>query len=294
MACKWLGQFSLPYASWLACPDHPRQRNTEKHARAAARKHLKESTPVHHLVKAVRVKGGSMYKLDGHTRTFLWETGGLDKPDMLQVNLLECDTLEEFLDAYYMEDAAAAAKTNSDTMLGVANAMGLHLTSGPLKDGNYKTALCMAIGCSTVDLDHAGLADALKDWEPELRMFDSLNFAANTINGGVKAAILLTLRRYGGVRKHGYCIQDFWLGVRNKQGHRDGKEMDGVQAAYEILLQTRAKGAKANWQAWTEIVGQLLTCAKAYMEGRSLQYVKAYKDKDDFRKRIPGWNSWVV
>ena len=58
---------------WIKVKDCPTQRNTEIHAKSARKKNLKESSITHSQVSAAQVKTkGNMYKLDGHTRAYLW------------------------------------------------------------------------------------------------------------------------------------------------------------------------------------------------------------------------------
>ena len=65
---------------WVNVPDNPRQRDTVRHANKAKRKHLKEADEAHGIVFAAMLDGEITWKLDGHTRAYLWDTGELELP----------------------------------------------------------------------------------------------------------------------------------------------------------------------------------------------------------------------
>ena len=75
-------QQQISVDQWGKFLDNPRQRDTERHAKAAAQKHLKEYNQVHAQVAAGVLPDGTIYKLDGHTRS-VQTLGQPPRPDVV-------------------------------------------------------------------------------------------------------------------------------------------------------------------------------------------------------------------
>ena len=103
---------SLAVEDWIALPDHPHHRNTVRHASAAHLGQAKRATGalaslLAHVVAACWE--GAYYKVDGHTRSYLWERGELPRPDGLHVTIYRVASRAE-LDALYEVSIAAFAE----------------------------------------------------------------------------------------------------------------------------------------------------------------------------------------
>ena len=248
---------SMSYQEWVALPDHPRQRNTEMHARRARRSHLKKDDPVHQDVLALQGPDGVLYKLDGHTRTFLWESGHLKKPKTLRVNLRIADSLQSFMDAYYKVDTGGAGKSSAQNLYGMCQERGLQFQSTKLRNGYFTSALDVAWGSRTRQMENATFAHKLDDWKEELLLADSCGIR-NKDKNGVVAAMLLSFRRYGDV------VKPFWEGYIQDRGMKFGKEKDAVEAAAEAVRNSEVLGS----QSLLDLVERLLSCVVAWKEGR--------------------------
>jgi hypothetical protein len=245
----------MPYAEWAGLPDHPRQRPTEKRLKKVRRKHL-ASDHISHGVTAAVEFGGVTYKVDGHTRTSLWEEGKLTPPATLWVAKYVVKSPQEFLDLYYVFDSREAGKDAGELILGMANGMGLSLQSSRFKNRSWKSALDQASG------RHAGsnpkrLAKLVEDWSEELVLADNLDLP-KWIKSDVMAGIFLTLRRYGAE------IVPFWKAVLEDEGVKNGPARDATQMAVEVMNYKWGAG----YNAWRECYLRLATCARLWVEGR--------------------------
>lgn len=99
-------------AEWAAVPDSPRQRNTVAHSCKAMRGHLKTASPAHARVSAASINGQLVCKLDGHTRSYLWQSGKLSKPvgDVVFVDVYPVNDMAEANALYVQFDNAGAVE----------------------------------------------------------------------------------------------------------------------------------------------------------------------------------------
>src|SRR5882672_12509291 len=102
------GIMAMGPKDWAAIPDNPRQRDTVAHARRAAQTNLKEPHPTHLKVHMARLADGRCYKLDGHTRSYLWEIGKLEAPQAVQVQVWDVADLDAAKELYNTFDSTAA------------------------------------------------------------------------------------------------------------------------------------------------------------------------------------------
>src|SRR5512135_1321507 len=113
---------------WLILPDHPRQRDTERHARARHWQFAKRATGAafQHLSHVTAACwNGTLYKVNGHTRALLWVKGELPAPEHLHVTIYKVTTREELNDLYAAFDAAWAAKPEYEKVYGGLRECGL-------------------------------------------------------------------------------------------------------------------------------------------------------------------------
>ena len=81
---------------WFTVPDCPIQRDTKRHADKASKSHLKQQSSAQWIVHMATLPDGRCFKVDGHTRSLLWEEGRLPVPEFLHVMVHPCQSLPEF------------------------------------------------------------------------------------------------------------------------------------------------------------------------------------------------------
>jgi hypothetical protein len=114
-------QIQLSVEEFIACKDNPIQRDTVAHAlgRSAAGGHLSSANPTHAKVSLARIKNsGSLYKLDGHSRAYLWKIGELEEPPLLYADVYEVGNVAEAIELYKTFDSDTAVERPRDKLYG--------------------------------------------------------------------------------------------------------------------------------------------------------------------------------
>jgi len=99
----------------------PNQRDTKGRAKKALNKHLKQASTTHNEVAIAELPDGTQYKLDGHTRDYMWYKNMLKKPVYLIVMVYKLKTIKDVRDIYYQYDNSNAVETNTDKLYGAYN-----------------------------------------------------------------------------------------------------------------------------------------------------------------------------
>lgn len=231
--CK---QITMSLEDWISVPDNRRQRNTE--ARAGRAFHLYRHSLTHQTVSMAILPSGQKYKLDGHTRCWLWERGKIPQPRLLFVIVYFCDTIEEIDQLYSMFDAREAVKSLSDNVFSASNQYSLSFDSSLLKRFKFGNAVKTAYGLifnKNVNRDSAAIYKAVNFFKTELQMLDKVEPTADRFPASIIMAALVTLKRYG------QSGMDFWIRYSDGLGSRQFGQMDAVQSLQEALLLARGK-----------------------------------------------------
>jgi hypothetical protein len=109
---------------FMGIQDNPSQRDTMQHAKTAAKKHLKTLHPSH--AKVVIAKNGrELWKVDGHTRCYLWLKGALKAPGKLSVDVYNVKNRDEAAALYDCFDNAGAVENKRDQVIGAIKYWGI-------------------------------------------------------------------------------------------------------------------------------------------------------------------------
>lgn len=265
---RWIGQTQMTVPQWIMVPEHPRQRDTVRHAQKAEKKWLSASDPIQSKVEAVRVGPlGLLFKLEGHTRAWLWQQEKLAKPDMLLVSIYECDTEAEFMAAYNKVGTLGEGKSISDEVSGGRKQHGLDLTCALLRKNQFGTSLKWVEGICDYNTV-VDIPELVGKWQVQIKMIDVLNPPSTRFNCTILSAMLLSLRKYG------VALFPFWQGVIANGGMQNGKKMDAVRAACKIVEGTHGKHHLLNKMDLT--VSRLLVCARYFMKDpmREHEFIK--------------------
>jgi hypothetical protein len=268
----YLCEMSL--AEWIQMRGHPRQRDTERQAKRPhwqdarlATGTLKEAL---RLVVAATFKG-DLYKVDGHTRGYLWSIGELEAPDTVIATVHRASSYDDLMALYSGYDTASAAETQNDRVYGAFREAGLILKSKRLRDGFFVDALNIALrGSTRKDQDKRAtpeldLYKAVATFSPELRLLDSVNPQPDVFYGGIVAAALIALSLDPS------DVTFFDLLSRRQGNVRDGAK-DPVQAVLDHVL-----SLKHQRSAWVN-ARQVDLCARTL---RALTAWKAGPEEPD-------------
>jgi len=132
---------------FLDIPDNPAQRDTQQHAKTASKRHLKTLHPSH--AKVVIAKNArETWKVDGHTRGFLWLKGSLEAPKKLSVDVYHVENRDEAAALYDCFDNIGAVENKRDQIIGAIKYWGI-------KDYNPIFARASGIVNASQNLDMA-------------------------------------------------------------------------------------------------------------------------------------------
>lgn len=225
---------------FIKIPANPIQRDTKLHADSAVKHHLASKAVTHAKVSIAKGKDGT-WKLDGHTRAYLWKEGELRAPRTLSVDIYPVESKAEVIELYKQFDNSNAAESIPDKVSGALQYM---------KITNYNKFAVR--GAGIVNSLHA-INDALElfiprqdvlrlmlPWKKELKVFVNQRWVSNSSHGkpGVPAAatlaFLITIRMYG------TDSLGFWDSYYNDSANKTIKSgRSGCQAAIDWIKKSR-------------------------------------------------------
>ena len=246
-------------AQWAAVEDNPIQRDTEEHAKKALRNHLKKPSSAHRHVHAARLPNGKLVKLDGHTRSLLWQQGRLMAPEVVEVALHEAADLKEVIELYKHFDNEGSTENATDRLSGAYRLHAVKPSGRLLVSGGISSAL------NIIDQSQRPIYELVEEWKGELELLDALNATKRAMPSVLIAAALVTFR------KHGLRALQFWTLYCTGAGSRiDGKSC-GVDELTRIVADLRARKILATGgnAARREQAGRAISCCEAWLNGRS-------------------------
>lgn len=276
----------ITFDAWYQVNDCPIQRNTENHARLASKKHLSESAATHSSVNAAELPDGTLYKLDGHTRSFLWQKGLLEKPSaQLVMMTYRASDIEEVKELYKQFDNASAMESGKDKVSGIYRDMGLTPQSGAVEYGGIVSALKLIFmfdnSKSAREFD---VYEELPKWKLELLEMDALSSNTLKMTTPVIAAFLITNKLHGNKSK------EFWHNYANDLGIKRNGSKDGVQSLTETI-ETRKHEKRNQGQAnYKDILSRAIACYEIFQRNKYLTKVAVgidvakYLDRNNFFK----------
>ena len=221
---------------WLKIRDNPLQRDTVKHAKRAKKLHLRELHPTHLKVSMAEDPKGTTWMLDGHTRSFLWSEGELEKPSHVQADVYLVKNRAEAADLYKAFDNSSAAETIQQKLIGAFRYNSIPHNAKLWDKGGTITAM-KALSTTKGSWAIHDLVYIVKQWKKELTIIDGLALNYKNFPAPVIAAMLLT------IRMHGESAASFWKLFNKDRGVKNAKSQDGVYAATDFLRKAREEKA---------------------------------------------------
>jgi hypothetical protein len=260
-----MGVCNLSLDTFTSIPDHPKQRNVHLHARKAMRSHLKKYHPKHADVTIAVMPDYRVYKVDGHTRCYLWDTGQLTPPKFLRADLWLCWDLEQLNELYDNFDASTAAETKPEKLSGAIRYVGIDLQSGLLTRYQWVNALQQSYQLISGKINQVDNIKAVKFFKPEIELLDSINPSGNYFVSPIIGGALFTFARYGD------RALDFWEAFNEDMGCKSGEKRDGVQLLHERLANERKTllTGRANFDRGVGL------CVRAYRNYQAGKHAKA-------------------
>jgi hypothetical protein len=259
---RYLGTHEMSPKEWEKIRGNPRQRNTLDHAKRAG--HILSLDPIHARVHAAQLPDGKLFKLDGHTRSYVWEKGLVESPEILYVDIWYAPDMDAVRDLYTKFDSQKAVETTTDQVFGGARDLGLKFESELLRSHRYLAAIRHLDVMKTGKRGYQNkteIYDLLKDWSRELQILDRCAPSRNKFSGGIVAAALLTFRLYG------LDAFEFWDKYQHDRGIKTTEYVDPVQALHEKVL--AKKGDVGAGTARQYMLGLALAAYERYRTGKN-------------------------
>lgn len=257
--------------TFMNLPDNPIQRDTEKHAAFAQKRHLSKDSPTHRSVAVAEYRGRLLCKLDGHTRTLMWRDGRLTMPDTVDMTIYPISDPRDAETFYKQFDNRYATETTADRISGAMRAAGITPQSTLLRGNNYATALKMANsgGSSSGGDDEYELVSL---WRDVIIEVDSWELPRNPFKGtGLVALMFLLVAAETHVIEN---VRTFFQKFANKEGVKNGSAKDGVQALCEHMEHRRIKGTMTGQENMRDIMSKGLSCVNAWCKGVTITNVQ--------------------
>ena len=265
---------SMSVDQFVDIPDNPRQRDTERHAAKAMRRHLKRLSASHCCVAIAAVNGVPVCKLDGHTRAYLWKSGKLEKPDGLIASVFSVRSMEDAAELYTHFDNSDAAEGSVDKLSGACRESGLHLTSQLLGRHTFNTALKFAH-----DLRGACQAseyEIVPSWARAIKTVDDWQLQRNPFKGSGILALMLVA-----VASESFpldTLQDFFTRYGKDMGVKSGKLRDGVQALKEHMDSRKISNQMTGYDNIFDMMSKGYSCMKAWCDNTFITNVQPSRD----------------
>ena len=269
------GEMSLE--DWIALPDHPRQRDTRKQAQSSHWALARRATgAVFEQLRQVAAADlhGTWYKVNGHTRGLLWQTGQLPPPKCVAVTVYTVDSADELNALYTTFDVPSASTTAYDQVFGAYREHNLNIRSKRLRYGAIVDALWIALlgktrAAKPKDHPDINLYEAVRVFKEELALLDSVNPQPDVFFSGVIAAALIDLSLYPG-------DLEYFRRLSAKEGETREERMDPVEAILRYLDRVPAKRAKTLQE---DLCRRTLRAVTAWREGQQSDSAYWFKNQ---------------
>ena len=258
-------------------PDNPIQRDTRRHATTYSRPggHLENYHPTHLRVAIAETAGKNpkRWKLDGHSRAYLWEEKLLDIPkgQKLFVDVYKVKDINEAMDYYLCFDADGSHETSFDKTTG---AMKFHGFVPNHPSMFRETGLITAVKFMVFErkwgqAKHLTHVQLLKPWIRTMTQLDSIErfYNATRFPSIVMAAALMSVRRDGNV------ALEFWSMFHDGAGTKSAKSMNGVNKAEDVLMEFKnplqiGKRDYRRGRRYNEFTNKFLFCYDHWHESK--------------------------
>ena len=239
---------------WMAVLANPRQRPTESHAAKAIKKHLKNYSITQDTVFAAALPGGTLVKLDGHTRAYLWEQGLLAKPQCVYVRVYLAKNMEEAKELYTHFDTRDQTETQLDIFGGALDEHSIEAESGLIKNKANTSAL------TKLESSNKSVYQIVGAWRREIEALDGIGFSKNSLKSGGVLGALVILRFFPLETAIAFLTK-----IQKDEGTKDANGSDSVQM-FRKIHDSKGDG-HAEKQVW-DLAGRMVALYKGYTSGK--------------------------
>lgn len=266
----------MSVSKFAGIQDNPRQRDTERHARKA-KGYLRNESDTHRLVSVAELPDGKQFKLDGHTRCYLWEHQLISPPlKKLKAVVYSCKTMEEVKELYVQFDNAYATENSSDRLSGAIREHNIQLQSNMLKGYDFAQALKCVNREGLTEYALVGIfaneIAILDSWMlPQKRPVLGKPTKIHTCIKAIAIALLST-------GEDEAKVHTFISGVVRDEGSIKAGSRDGIAWASELWTRRSSDGAISGWDNLNQFLDELLWCYRMTRHRKNAPGLKAKKD----------------
>lgn len=265
----------MPTAGWIDCRDNPRQRDVKERLAKGRATHLFKFDEAHRRVTVGVILGnGGTYKVDGHTRAYVWKNGLSNYvPDTVFVDVYECKDISAVKDLYDKFDNELTGDTGPDRVTGAAKECDIAFDSPMMRGGEISTAVrslwhfLEKTRPKRIEKS-AVITNAMKRFARELQLLDACGPTKKRFPVCVVMAAIMTIRG-----DQDAAIQ-FWKNYADGLSEKVGGQRDAI-AVFEDRLPGILKSGNGTKER--DAMCEAIAAIRAYSLGRGYTIRSGYK-----------------
>lgn len=256
----------------------PKQRDTESRAKVAD--HLKTFHEAHREVRMARLPNGEEYKLDAHTRAFIWANDPELKAKISNQELValvyEVKTLDEICDLYDKFDNSKAVETSFDKVYGSLRKNSILPQSNFIRRSKFVVAIKLAFSYwFNKSKQENNIEKNMEFFIPEICRLDWLLSGEKNSKKMITPAVICYLMAQ---KKHKNSnakdsIDEFFKAYRENLGIKDGKKKNYVQAFTEVMENYKTRNTRSTGDNYVA-VEQGLSCIEGWLRKKDNMIAK--------------------
>jgi hypothetical protein len=271
---------TMTLAQWLAVPDAPVQRDTEKHWRKA-KVYLSKLCEAHYTVHMAITEDNQQFKLDSHSRCFGWSNKLTDAvPDYVTVIVHYVKDEDAVIDEYYTFDSAGQVKDAADQLFSAFKQFDIKYESSffrgckgivtAMKEALWEIGKLYEIDGAPANLRRASVATCVSFFQKQLRALETINPTHARFSGPPTAAFLLAHYKYTELGKNVDDVLELFRLHQNDAGVKNGKLHDTVYEITKIMAKKGGGGASHR----LDRLCRILACVERFVgpDGRKANF----------------------
>lgn len=251
---------------FIKIQDCPVQRDIEIRVKKARKNHLNKHSITHGQVSIAELPNGAIYKIDGHTRSYLWNENKLERPNFLIVMVYKVKNESELRNLYYQFDSSSAVESNTDKLTGAFKYLGFSPKSRLLN--RSLTSVISSFFKNENKQHNSYMVNAAYTLLPYIKIADAQNFkcSKNTSAAPFITSLLNIIITDKNVN------YDFWKLLFADGGIKIGNRRNFVELA---ITHTKNLESKSAGSVFPQIVNIITDCYYRYKKDPS-KMLKSY------------------
>lgn len=230
----------MDVSTFIKIPSNPIERDIKIHADSAKQHHLATPAVTHAKVAIAKCKNQT-WKLDGHTRAFLWKSKELKAPKILNVDVYYVKDKAEVIELHSHFDNSKAAETIPDKVAGAFRFLRIiNYNKFAMRGAGIVNGLQALSGALNLYVPRQDVLKLLIPWEEELRVFVNQHWVSNSSHGKPGVPSAATLAFLVTIKMYKNDSLGFWDSYYNNSTIKSIKSgRSGCQAAIDWIIKAR-------------------------------------------------------